>query len=121
MRKQCQFQEAEQTAPQTIFDDFREPRGARFEFVLDKMRFFSESVFSSIFGCLLGGSRRQRRGPSILRICRNMAMSHHARLPPAGVRRIYVAFGKHPAAGGSYMFFGSLWHFAWPCGVSLAL
>ena len=25
---------------------------------------------------------------------------------------IYVAFGEHPAAGGLYMFFGSLWHFA---------
>ena len=32
--------------------------------------FFSESVFSSILGCLWGGSRRQRRGPSSLRICR---------------------------------------------------
>ena len=28
---------------------------------------------------------------------------------------------EHPAAGGMYMFFGSLWHFAWPCGVSSAL
>ena len=58
------------TAPQTIFDDFREPRGATFWTVFDKMLFFSESVFSSILGCLWGGSRRQRRGPSSLRICR---------------------------------------------------
>ena len=34
---------------------------------------------------------------------------------------IYVAFGEHPAAGGLYMFFRSLWTFARPCGVSLAL
>ena len=34
---------------------------------------------------------------------------------------IYVAFGEHPAAGGLYMSFWSLWHFAGPCGVSLAL
>ena len=45
----------------------------------------------------------------------------HALLPLDEVRRIYVAFGEHPAAGGLYMFFGSLQHFAKPCGVSLAL
>ncbi len=45
----------------------------------------------------------------------------HALLPLDEVRRIYVAFGEHPAAGGLYMSFWSLWHFAGPCGVSLAL
>ena len=40
---------------------------------------------------------------------------------PSTRGRIYVAFGEHPAAGGLYMFFVSLWHFAKPCGVSLAL
>ena len=29
-----------------------------------------------------------------------MTKFNHARLPLAGVRRIYVAFGEHPAAGG---------------------
>ena len=42
-------------------------------------------------------------------------------LVPRARGRIYVAFGEHPAAGGLYMFLGSLWHFARPCGVSLAL
>ena len=42
-------------------------------------------------------------------------------LVPRARGRIYVAFGEHPAAGGLYMFFKSLWHFARPCGVSLAL
>ena len=45
----------------------------------------------------------------------------HALLPLDEVRRIYVAFGEHPGAGGLYMSFWSLWHFAGPCGVSLAL
>ena len=40
---------------------------------------------------------------------------------PSTRGRIYVAFGEHPAAGGLYMSFWSLWHFARPCGVSLAL
>ena len=42
-------------------------------------------------------------------------------LVPRARGRIYVAFGEHPAAGGLYMSFWSLWHFAGPCGVSLAL
>ena len=42
-------------------------------------------------------------------------------LVPRARGRIYVAFGEHPAAGGLYMFLESLWHFARPCGVSLAL
>ena len=42
-------------------------------------------------------------------------------LVPRARGRIYVAFGEHPAAGGLYMFVKSLWHFARPCGVSLAL
>ena len=37
------------------------------------------------------------------------------------VRRIYVASGEHPAAGGLYMFFWSLWYFAKVCGVALIL
>ena len=33
-------------------------------------------------------------------------------LVPRARGRIYVAFGEHPAAGGLYMSFWSLWHFA---------
>ena len=40
---------------------------------------------------------------------------------PSTRGRIYVAFGEHPAAGGVYMFFESLWHFARPRCVSLAV
>ena len=40
---------------------------------------------------------------------------------PSTRGRIYVALGEHPAAGGLYMCFGSLWHFAGPCGVPLTL
>ena len=42
-------------------------------------------------------------------------------LVPRARGRIYVACGKHSAAGGLYMSVWSLWHFAGPCGVSLAL
>ena len=42
-------------------------------------------------------------------------------LVPRARCRIYVAFGEHPAAGGLYMFFVSLWLIARPCCVSLAL
>ena len=42
-------------------------------------------------------------------------------LVPRARGRIYVAFGEHPAAGGMYMSFESLWHFVGPGGVSLAL
>ena len=90
------------------------------------------------FTCSLGEAklalpwtgRRQRRSqrregeaspPSFERI-RNTVQ--HALLPLDEVRRIYVAFGEHPAAGSMYMFLGclgccgtlqglvvSLWHF----------
>ena len=71
--------------------------------------------------------RRQRRSqrrkgeaspPSFERIS---IIVQHALLPLDEVRRIYVAFGEHPAAGGLYMSFWSLWHSAGPCGVSLPL
>ena len=49
-------------------------------------------------------------------------------LVPRARGRIYVAFGEHPAAGGLYVFFGTLgsylvpWsHFGWPRGVFFAL
>ena len=59
---------------------------------------------------------------------RNSNIIQHALLPLDEVRRIYVAFGEHPAAGGLYLFFGTLesyigleCHFQWPCRVFWAL
>ena len=58
-----------------------------------------------------GRGRRQRRSqrregeaspPSFERFS---IIIQHALLPLDEVRRIYVAFGEHPAAGGLYMFF----------------
>ena len=73
-----------------------------------------------------GRGRRQRRsqrreGGFASELCKDSQHKSSTPLPLDEVRRIYVAFGEHPAAGGSYMFFWSLWQFAWPCGVSLAL
>ena len=59
---------------------------------------------------------------------RNSNIIQHALLPLDEVRRIYVAFGEHPAASGLYVFCGTLGsypmhvdHIGWPRGVFLAL